>query len=256
MKLSVVVPLYNEEECVRPMVEELLPIAVGVDPECELVLVNDGSNDGTDGRIRELQAQWPDRIRYVKFAKNCGQTAAIDAGFKFSRGDVIAVIDGDMQVDPADLPMMVELTSKYDVVHGWRWQRKDTWFKRVQTKIANRIRNWLTKSDVQDTGCPIKVFRKEVVRTFKLYKGLHRFFVTLARMEGFTTHEVKVRHRPRAAGVSKYGMWNRVFRALRDLFAVRWMMARHYRYDASEVAPPSKSAGGATAKKADGAAAS
>lgn len=238
MKLSIVIPLYNEEECVLPMLTELMPIAQSIDPDVEVILVNDGSTDATHDRILEAQARWPDRIRYLTFKKNCGQTAAIDAGFKHARGDFIVMMDGDMQVDPADLPMMVEKARDYDLVHGWRWKRKDTWFKRLQTKIANGVRNWLTKSDVQDTGCPIKVFRREVVETFKLFKGMHRFFVTLARMEGFRTLEVKVNHRPRAAGTSKYGMWNRVFRALRDTFAIRWMMARHYKYEVSEVVAP------------------
>ncbi len=235
-RISVVVPLYNEEGNVLPLIEELMPILIPIDPHTEIIMINDGSLDATTAKMAAAQELWPENIRGLTFAKNTGQTAAIDAGFREARGDIVVMMDGDLQVDPRDLPEMIRLTDQYDVVHGWRWQRLDTPFKRFQTRIANGIRNWLTKSDVHDTGCPVKVFRREVVAQFKLYTGLHRFFITLAQMEGFSTHEFKVRHRDRFAGVSKYGMLNRVFRALRDLFAVRWMMSRNYHLAYTEIA--------------------
>ena len=187
MRISVVVPLYNEEDNVLPMVEELMGVLDGIVGASEVILVDDGSRDATPERIAQARDRWPGKVRQLQLARNTGQTAAIDAGFRAARGELIVMMDGDMQVDPADIPMMIAHTGEYDLVHGWRWQRRDTPFKRLQTRIANFIRNSLTRSDIQDTGCPLKVFRREVVQSFKLYTGMHRFFVTLARMEGFKT---------------------------------------------------------------------
>ena len=234
MKISVVIPLYNEVDNVAPLVEELMPVISGLDPDAEVLLVDDGSTDETGKRIREVGRDWPRSVRHFTLGRHSGQTAAIDAGFRHARGELIILMDGDLQIDPADIPMMVEHARDFDVVHGWRWQRSDSFFKRVQTRIANLIRNRLTGSDVHDTGCPLKVFRREVIREMKLLNGMHRFLVTLARMDGFRTLEVKVGHRPRRAGQSKYGLWNRALRGLRDLFGVRWMIARSYRLDCTE----------------------
>ncbi len=235
MMISVVIPLYNEEDNVQPLLDELLPVLDGMNLDYEVILVDDGSADATGARIAAAREAHPDRIRHLALRRNTGQTAALDAGFRAVRGDVVVMMDGDLQVDPRDIPRMVECLQGYDMVHGWRWQRRDTFFKRIQTRIANRIRNLLTGSDVHDTGCPLKVMRREVVERFRLFTGLHRFLITLARMEGFRTLEVKVAHRPRLMGTSKYGLLNRVFRAFRDLFAVRWMMARHYRPEVREL---------------------
>lgn len=229
MDVSVVVPLYNEEDCVEPFVAELMGVLSQLDREVEVILVDDGSADQTPQKIREAMVRYPKVIRHIELAENTGQTAAFDAGFRHVRGNIVVTLDGDMQIDPADIPLLLAHTDTFDVVHGWRRDRHDTRFKKVQTRIANRVRNLLTRSDVHDTGCPLKVFRREVLETFKLFTGMHRFFITLAQMEGFTTKEVVIQHRHRHAGESKYGMLNRVFRSLRDLFAMRWMMARHYR---------------------------
>ncbi len=232
--LSVVVPLYNEEECIEPFIEELMGVLVTLKREFEVILVDHGSTDSTESKIREAMERHPGRIRHIELTANTGQTAAFDAGFQAVRGLWVITLDGDMQIDPLDIPILLEHAGPFDVVHGWRRDRHDTGFKKVQTRIANRIRNWLTRSQVHDTGCPLKIFRGEVLATFKLFTGMHRFFITLAQMEGFTTKEVVIRHRHRHAGVSKYGLLNRVFRALRDLFAMRWMMARHYKLEARE----------------------
>ncbi|MFT7616523.1 MAG: dolichol-phosphate mannosyltransferase [Planctomycetota bacterium] len=245
VEISVVVPLFNEEDNVQPLLDELLPVLAGITAHFEVLLIDDGSTDTTAQRIAENVRQHPQIIRHLSMRQNTGQTAAIEAGFRASLGRLLVMMDGDLQVDSQDIPMMIEKTKEFDLVHGWRWQRKDTPFKRLQTAVANGVRNRLTKSDVRDTGCPLKVFRREVVESFKLYTGMHRFFVTLARMEGFSTCEVKVKHRPRFAGVSKYGMWNRVFRAFRDLFAIRWMMARRYRLDFEEIEAPAEKSKGA-----------
>ena len=214
--------------------DELMPVLEGLGREFEVILVDDGSTDATSPRIREALARFPGRVRHIELEANTGQTAAFDAGFQHVVGEWVVTLDGDMQIDPQDIPRLLEQTATHDVVHGWRRDRHDTGFKRLQTRIANSVRNRLTRSDVHDTGCPLKIFRREVIETFKLFTGMHRFFITLAQMEGFTTLEVVVRHRHRHAGRSKYGMLNRVFRALRDLFAMRWMMSRHYHLKARE----------------------
>ncbi|MCB9832332.1 MAG: glycosyltransferase family 2 protein [Planctomycetes bacterium] len=236
MKVSVVVPLYDEELNVAPLVAELLPVLDGLGCGYELILVDDGSRDGTGAAIEAARGRHPTVIRHVALARNTGQTAAIDAGFRHARGELVVMMDGDLQVDPADIPTMLEAAGDYDLVHGWRWKRHDTAFKRLQTRVANRVRNALTGENVHDTGCPLKVFRRPVIESLKLRTGMHRFFVTLAKMEGFRTLEMKVNHRPRQAGSSKYGMWNRALRGLRDLFAIRWMQSRHYRLDCREIA--------------------
>jgi glycosyltransferase involved in cell wall biosynthesis len=229
MDLSVVVPLYNEEECVEPFVDELMGVLKGLHREFEVILVDDGSTDSTPQKIRESMARFPGRIRHIELLKNTGQTAAFDAGFQHVQGQWVITLDGDMQIDPQDIPLLLEHAGPFDVVHGWRRDRHDSYFKKLQTSIANRVRNRLTRSTVHDTGCPLKIFRRKVIETFKLFTGMHRFFVTLAQMEGFSTRGVVIRHRHRHAGMSKYGMLNRIFRSLRDLFAMRWMMSRHYR---------------------------
>ena len=237
--ISVVVPLHDEEENVEPLVAELLPVLESIERPFEIVLVDDGSKDGTAAAIARTQAAHPGRVRQIALARNTGQTAALDAGFRHARGELLVMMDGDLQVDPRDIPTLVAHSDDFDLVHGFRQKRMDTAFKRLQTRIANAIRNRLTGETVKDTGCPLKVFRREVTDSLKLYTGMHRFLVTLAKLEGFSTLEVPVHHRPRHAGASKYGMWNRAFRALRDLFAVRWMRSRHYRLEAREIdAPP------------------
>ncbi len=146
-------------------------------------------------------------------------------------------MDGDLQIDPKDIPAMLGRLAEgeVDFVYGWRKDRRDPWSKRVSTKIANAVRNRLTREHINDTGCPLKVFRREIIDRMKLFTGMHRFFITLAHMDGWRSAEMVVHHRPRLHGTSKYGMWNRVFRALRDCLVVRWMMKRHLRYEVDEV---------------------
>lgn len=235
-RISVVIPFYNEEGNVLRLFDELVPILAEVDPQWEIVAVDDGSTDGTAAELAEARQRHPG-IRRLTFARNAGQTAAFAAGFRAVRGRIVATMDGDLQIDPRDLPPMIEQLDRdgVDLVHGWRRDRQDPWHKRLSTRIANRVRNWLTNESIPDTGCPLKVFRREVTDRFQLYDGMHRFFITLAHIDGFRSSQMIVRHRPRVRGSSKYGLWNRVFRALRDCLVVRWMMKRHLRYQVREL---------------------
>ncbi len=234
--LSIVIPVYNEEGNIAPLLAELESVLAKAAPDAEVVLVNDGSRDGThDAILREL-SRYP-RVRYLRLRANTGQTAAFDAGFRAARADWIATMDGDLQIDPADLVAMLAArdATGADFLYGRRARRKDGFLKTVSTKIANGVRNRLTGETIVDTGCPLKVFRREIADRIPLFTGFHRFFITLAHLEGFTSTEVVVSHRPRVAGTSKYGVWNRVFRALRDCLVVRWMQARRFRYAVDEI---------------------
>jgi glycosyltransferase involved in cell wall biosynthesis len=231
--------VFNEESNVAPLVEELLPHVAAVTPEHEVVIVNDGSRDRTHEELLALRARHPEKLRYLRLAKNTGQTAAFDAGFRAARGDYVVTMDGDLQIDPADIKTLWARMQQGDVdfVFGRRMKRKDGFVKAASTRIANGVRNRLTGEKIVDTGCPLKIMRREVVDRIPLYKGMHRFFITLAHIEGFRTAEVPVSHRPRRSGSSKYGVWNRVFRALRDCLVVRWMMSRHVSYEVAEIGP-------------------
>ncbi len=235
-QLSVVVPFFQEEGNVRPLVAELLPILDRLAFRTELVFVNDGSTDGTAAALAEVKSK-DSRIRVIELLLNSGQTAAFEAGFRAATGAWIATMDGDLQIDPEDLPKFVARLEQGDVdfVYGWRRERRDPWSKRISTKIANSVRNRLTKERIHDTGCPLKLFRREIIDRMKLFNGMHRFFITLAHMDGWKSAEVVVNHRARHSGASKYGMWNRVFRALRDCLVVRWMQRRHLRYETREL---------------------
>ena len=235
-EVSVVIPFFNEEGNIIPLLEELVPELDGLGLPWEVVAVDDGSQDGTHEELCSAARRWP-QLRHLRFAENRGQTAAFDAGFKAARGELIATMDGDRQIDPKDLPLMVEQLRRdgVDFVYGWRRDRRDPFLKRVSTKIANKVRNRLTGEDIADTGCPLKLFRSEVLAGMKLYTGMHRFFITLAHIDGYRSSQMVVRHRPRVVGSSKYGVWNRVFRALKDCLTVRWMQRRHFRYEVEEL---------------------
>ena len=232
--LSVVVPFFNERENARPVHLELSAALAGVNGGVEFLYVDDGSLDGTGDELSKL-AREDARVRLLRFPENRGQTAALDAGFRAARGEVIATLDGDGQNDPADLPRLLVALAHADVVNGVRTNRQDPWLRKLSSRIANGFRNWATGEQVTDVGCSLRVMRADFVKRTKLYRGLHRFLPTLLRLEGARLAELPVNHRPRRAGVSKYGIGNRLFAALADLLAVRWMMKRRL------PAPPSES---------------
>jgi len=234
-ELSLVIPVYNERESLPRLLEEIAAALRPVRPAYEVVVVDDGSSDGSRDELRRLRALHPE-LRLVGFARNAGQSAAFAAGFRAARGKVIVTLDADLQNDPADIPGLVAALegSGNAAVAGYRADRRDTGWKKVQSRIANGVRNWLTHETIRDTGCSLKAFRAEAVRDIPWFNGMHRFLPTLVKMQGGTVAEVPVRHRARIFGTTKYGMWNRVFRALADALAVRWMQRRVTRYRIDE----------------------
>ena len=236
--LTIVVPVYNERDNLGPLVDE---VAAVLDPRglaWELLLVDDGSTDGSGERL-DAMARARRGIRVLHFRANRGQTAAFDAGFKEARGRVVVTMDADLQNDPADIPRLLETMTErgVDAVVGWRRVRQDSWLRRASSRIANGVRNRLSGDDIIDTGCSLKAFRREALAGIRLWTGMHRFLPTLLRMDGFTVAQVPVNHRPRLKGTSKYGVWNRVFRATQDLLVVRWMKNRRLGYEVARREP-------------------
>mgnify|MGYP001356637977 FL=1 len=225
LDLSVVVPLYNEEESLPHLVEQLLAALRPSGERFELVLVNDGSSDRTAEVLERLSQDIPELVG-VLLRKNYGQTAAMAAGFDVAQGEVIVSLDGDLQNDPADIPMLLaKLREGYDLVSGWRHQRQDAALQRkLPSKIANRLIGRVTGVRLHDYGCSLKAYRRDVLSDMRLYGELHRFLPALAFIEGARITEVKVNHRARQFGSSKYGI-DRTFRVLMDLLTV-WFMKR------------------------------
>jgi glycosyltransferase involved in cell wall biosynthesis len=223
VELSVVIPLYNEEPNVAPLHSELSAILASTRIAYELLVIDDGSTDGTFEILRRIQAA-DATVRVIRFARNFGQTAALAAGFANARGDFIVTFDGDLQNDPADIPRLLELARRHDVVCGWRKDRKDDFLTRyVPSVVANGLISIVSGVYVHDIGCSLKIFRATVVKPLKLTPGMHRYLPVLASQLGGRVTEVVVNHRPRRFGQSKYGL-SRTFRVLSDLFTLRRQM--------------------------------
>jgi len=222
--ISVVVPLFNEEENMPNLQAELMAALSGLD--YEIILVDDGSTDQTVQRIA-----FGPRIRLVQFERNAGQSAAMYAGLQSARGVTAVLIDGDLQNDPADIPkLLAEIERGADLVCGYRAQRKDTFVKRVTSRVANFVRSRFTKDGVRDTGCTLKAMRRECIGALLPFKGMHRFIPALVKGAGYRLVEVPVNHRPRKFGLSKYGLGNRALRSTTDMFGVRWLLSRRLNY--------------------------
>ena len=217
MDVSVVIPVFNEEENVPLLYRSVRDVLERMQQSWEIVLVDDGSTDGTRTALRKL-ASGDRRLKVVLFRRNFGQSAAMDAGFRLSRGSRVVTMDGDLQNDPRDIPILLaKMDEGYDVVSGWRKHRKDRLvLRKIPSKIANRLICSLTDVRLHDTGCSLKAFRREIVERIRLYGELHRFIPALARIEGARISELAVRHHPRRFGRSKYNL-SRTFRVLMDL---------------------------------------
>jgi dolichol-phosphate mannosyltransferase len=231
--LSVVVPFYQERDNIEPLHAELVTALKDVAGGLELLYVDDGSTDGTGEALAAVAARDP-RVRVLTLARNTGQSAALGAGFEAARGEIVATLDADLQNDPADLPRLLAALDGADVVNGVRAKRRDTWVRRLSSRIGNGFRNWLTHETVTDVGCSLRVMRRSYLARVKVFRGMHRFLPTLLRMEGARVVELPVNHRPRHAGVSKYGIGNRLFVGIADVLAVRWMQKRGVRWEVRE----------------------
>lgn len=227
--ISVVIPVYNEQDSLRPLADELVPVLDALGQPYEIIFADDASTDKSLEVLKGLAEVYP-TIRIVKLAQNSGQSAAFDAGFKLAKNEVIVTMDADLQYDAHDIPMLLEKLGPYDVVCGWRKNRLDPAIKLISTKIANFVRNKLSGENIKDTGCSLKAFKRSYLAQIKMYKGMHRFFPTLLKMQGAKVTEVEVRHLPRKFGRSKYNIRNRLFRSFIDLLFVIWMKKRNLNY--------------------------
>jgi len=233
LEISVVVPVYNEEENVPILVREIRESLDPLGKPYEIVLVDDGSKDRSVEVMRGLVAGNP-MVRVLVFEKNAGQSAAMEAGLKAGRGKCLVTLDADLQNDPHDIPLLLAELERFDCAVGWRATRKDTLSKRITSRLGNFLRNRVTHDGVHDTGCSLKAFRREAVERLKLFRGMHRFLPALVKMEGYTVTEVKVNHRHRVHGQTKYGFFDRLAATTPDVLAVRWMMSRVRAYKVRE----------------------
>lgn len=240
-EISLVIPVYNEEPNLPPLAGEIRRTMQALGRPYEVLLVDDGSTDGSLATMIRLASQDP-AVRVIRQARNAGQSAALDAGFRHARGAIVVTLDADLQNDPADIPLLLarlagsdgsganagsaESGGACDVVCGVRMGRRDSWVRRLSSGIANAVRNRLTHESVADVGCTLRACRAEYLRRIPAWKGMHRFLPTLLRMEGARIAEVGVSHRPRRFGKPKYNIRNRIWRASADLLGVRWLQSR------------------------------
>ena len=223
--ISIIIPVFNESESIGYLLDEVLNVMQNNKFNCELIVVNDGSNDNTSTVLDELTIKIKE-LSVISLRKNYGQTAAMAAGFDNSKGEIVITLDGDLQNDPNDIPKLIShINEGYDLICGWRYERKDKLInRRIPSKIANKLIANVTGLKLHDYGCSLKAFKKEIVDDIKLYGELHRFLPVLANIEGAKIKEIKVNHRSRKYGSSKYGI-DRTFRVLMDLLTV-WFMTK------------------------------
>lgn len=221
--LSVIVPLYNEEGNVRELHRRIAEACRGIGKAFEIIFIDDGSKDAT---VQNCQGLAP--LKLIKFRKNFGQTAAFDAGIKASKGEIIVMMDGDLQNDPADIHLLLEEMKKgYDIVTGWRWQRKDPLSKKIFSRTANLLRKILIQDKIHDSGCSLKAYRRECFEDVDLFGEMHRFIPAILELQGYKVGEVKVSHHPRVSGVTKYN-WKRGIKGFVDMISI-WFW-RKYAY--------------------------
>ena len=223
MELSIIIPVYNEEDNVEPLIGEIEGVLAPVKKTYEIIAVDDGSKDRTFMMLRQLHCT-RSRLKIVRLKRNFGQTAAMAAGLAYAKGEIIIVMDGDGQNDPADIPELIkEIEEGNDLVAGWRSNRQDSFFsRRLPSMIANRLISWTTRVKLHDYGCTLKAMRKDVAKSLRLYGEMHRFIPAIAYERGAQIVELKVNHRPRLRGKSKYGI-NRTLRVVLDLLTVKFL---------------------------------
>jgi dolichol-phosphate mannosyltransferase len=232
-QLSIIIPVFNERENLLPLLEELRSVLGATGRSFEIIFVNDGSTDGTGDLLSQInKGRTPLRVLHLQ--SRAGQSSALIAGFRAARGEILVTLDGDRQNDPSDIPALLAMLPEFDAAIGYRFQRADGMVRRLSGRISNYVRNALSGEDIIDTGCTLKAFRRECLKALPVFNGMHRFLPTLVRMDGYRVCQVPVHHRPRVAGHSKYGIANRLFPALRDLWGVRWLKSRQLTYRVNE----------------------
>lgn len=225
---SVILPVFNEQENVGPLLDEISAALTPLGQAWEVLAIDDCSRDESVQTLRRLQARHP-QLRLLRHRRNCGQSAAFATGLAAARGEFVMTLDSDRQNDPADLPRMAEILRQdatLAAVLGVRRRREDSTVRRWSSRLANGYRDRLTGVTVRDAGCFLRVLRRSALRELPIFNGLHRFLPTLLAYQGYRFHEVEVNHRPRVAGRSNYGIGNRLWRGIRDCFAMRWYRAR------------------------------
>ncbi|OGW75831.1 MAG: hypothetical protein A2Z72_04170 [Omnitrophica bacterium RBG_13_46_9] len=233
LKLSVILPAFNEKENLPLLVPEIVSVLSGLSLGFEIIIVDDGSTDGTREAAVDIARRFSN-TRYIRLRRNRGLSAALAAGYKISEGDIIVSMDSDLQYDPKDIPRLLEKMDQYDLVCGWRQNRQDPFSKRLSSKIANSIRKAVTGFDINDAGCIFRALRKSCLKDITLFNGFHRFLPALFKINGFKVAEIKVNHLPRRHGKSKYNISNRIAIVSIDTIAVRWMKSRQIDYDIVE----------------------
>ena len=232
--ISLIIPAFNEKECIEGTVREAHGILKGMGQPFEIIVINDGSTDETPQILDNLKAELPE-LRVLDLVPQSGQSAGFGSGFKNARGEVIVLMDADGQNDPADIPELVGKLDNCDICCGWRKNRQDKFSRNVGSKMANAIRSGLLNDGIIDTGCSLKAFKASFVSDLPMdLKGMHRFLPALAQMRGAKVDQVPVNHRERQGGVSKYTNFGRLMVTVSDLFAVRWMQKRHKNFEVKE----------------------
>ena len=226
--ISIIVPVFEEADNVQPMAREVAAAFASVPNDWELVFVDDGSRDSTWAKITEAARANP-RVRGVRHTRNAGQSAALWTGIQQTNRPLIATLDGDLQNDPADLPRLLKELETCDFACGWRANRQDSWLRKVSSRLARWARSTALNAEFRDTGCALRVFRRATLEGVFGFNGLHRFLPILVAGGGFRVLEIPVSHRARVAGVSKYGVWNRLGRGLYDLVAIAWYQRRRFK---------------------------
>jgi len=227
--VSAIIPVYNEIESLPGLMDELDPVLRATGRPYEVILVDDGSADGSGAWIEERAGTDP-LVRGILLERNVGQSEALAAGLQHARGAILVTLDADGQNDPSSIPDLLAALEHADVVSGVRMPRADSWRRRVSSSVANTVRRAALGDTIQDVGCSLKAYRREALEGIPLFVGAHRFLPALCQFRGARVAEVPVRHRPRRHGVSKYGVGNRLLRGIRDLFGVRWLKARMLRH--------------------------
>lgn len=226
MTISIIIPVYNEVDILTELVESIYAALDKYHDEWEVIFVDDGSEDNSFSKLKSIAEKDLSRMVVIGLRRNFGQTTAIAAGIDYAQGDIIVLMDADLQNDPSDIPLLIsKIDEGYDVVSGWRADRKDSYFTRIlPSRIANKIISWVTGVYLHDYGCTLKAYRKDSLKGFRLYGEMHRFIPAYASHVGAKIVEVKVKHHPRKSGKTKYGL-ERIFKVILDLFTVKFLIS-------------------------------